>query len=286
MRRRDAVAKLAGIAVAPMLLALRTRATVPDFPAIERSTAGRLGVAVLDTQTSRRLAYRADERFPMCSTFKWLLAAQILSRVEAGEERLSRFVPFGASDLLAYAPVTRAHLTEGGMSVADLAAAAVQVSDNTAGNLLLRAVGGPAALTAFLRGIGDDTSRLDRMEPELNEARPGDVRDTTTPSAMLADMQRLLLGDRLAAPSREQLVAWLAGSTTGASRVRAGVPHDWRVGDKTGSGGHGATNDVAILWPPGRKPVLIAAYLAKTDAPPAVRDNALAEVGRAVAAWV
>ncbi|HEV8263638.1 MAG TPA: class A beta-lactamase [Gemmatimonadales bacterium] len=290
MQRRDAVAVLLGGLAQPILLAscfrAREYASGSHFATIEQGAAGRLGVAVLDVAASRRLVYRAHERFPMCSTFKWLLAAQVLSRVDAAEEQLSRVVPYGHADLLDHAPVTRAHVHDGGMTVEQLTIAAIQTSDNTAANLLLRTVGGPASFTAFLRRIGDRVSRLDRIEPELNSAEPGDVRDTTTPSAMLANIERLILGNRLHVASRERLVSWLLGSTTGGDRLRAGVPSTWRVADKTGTGAHGATNDVAIMWPPGREPVLVAAYLTETDVSAQARNSALAAVGREVASWV
>ena len=289
MQRRDAIAVLMSAVASPMLLTSRSflhSFAQIDFAAIERDAAGRLGVAVRDVATSRGLTYRAGERFPMCSTFKWILAAQILSRVDAGLEHLSRPVAYGPGDLLEYAPVTRAHVTKGSMTVGELAAAAVQASDNTAGNLLLGAIGGPASFTAFLRGIGDPVSRLDRNEPDLNSAEPGDDRDTTTPRAMLANMERLLLGDRLQLASRERLIGWLVTSTTGAGRLRAGLPRGWRTGDKTGTGAHGATNDLAITWPPARKPVLVAAYLVESAADMQVREAALAAVGRSTGAWV
>jgi beta-lactamase class A len=224
MQRREAITVLIS-AVAPSMLptpGFRARGLArPDFGEIERSVGGRLGVAVFDVATSRRLEYRADERFPMCSTFKWLLVAQVLSRVDTGAEELTRPVQYGPADLLEYAPVARAHVSDGRLTVAELAAAAIQVSDNTAGNLLLGSVGGPAAFTAFLRSIGDRLSRLDRNEPDLNAADPGDSRDTTTPNVMLANMQRLLLGDLLRPATRERLVGWLVGSTTGARRLRS-----------------------------------------------------------------
>src|SRR6266550_252365 len=264
----------------------REFAPAPDFAAIEQHVAGRLGVAGLDTATGRRLAYRADERFALCSTFKWLLGAQVLARAEAGVEQLSRVVRYAETDLLEYAPVTRAHVGEGGMAISQLVSAAIQYSDNTAANLLLRAVGGPASFTAYLRQLGDQSTRLDRVEPDVNSAIRGDVRDTTTPNAMLANMRVLLLGDSLSRTGRDQLLAWLIGNTTGAEKLRAGLPTRWRVGDKTGMGANGATNDVAIIWPVERAPVLLAAYLADTTADVGDRNDALSQVGRAVARWI
>ncbi len=261
------------------------RTPAPDFGSIERQVAGRLGVAALDTATGRRLAYRADERFAMCSTFKWLLGAQILSRADAGTEQLSRVVPYGETDLLEYAPVTRAHVREGGMTISELVSAAIRYSDNTAANLLLQAVGGPASFTAYVRQLGDRITRLDRVEPDLNSAIPGDARDTTTPNAMVANLRLILLGDHLGRAARD-LIAWLVSNATGAEKLRAGLPATWRVGDKTGMGAHGATNDVAVTWPVNREPILVAAYLAETEAGVAGRNAALASVGRAVGRWV
>ncbi len=290
MYRRDAVAALLGGLASPFVVDLETVARefapAPDFAAIEQHVAGRLGVAGLDTATGRRLAYRADERFALCSTFKWLLGAQVLARAEAGVEQLSRVVRYAETDLLEYAPVTRAHVGEGGMAISQLVSAAIQYSDNTAANLLLRAVGGPASFTAYLRQLGDQSTRLDRFEPDVNSAIRGDVRDTTTPNAMLANMRVLLLGDSLSRTGRDQLLAWLIGNTTGAEKLRAGLPTRWRVGDKTGMGANGATNDVAIIWPVERAPVLLAAYLADTTADVGDRNDALSQVGRAVARWI
>jgi beta-lactamase class A len=256
-----------------------------EFAAIERQISGRLGVAVLDVSTRRGFNYRSDERFPLCSTFKLLLAAQVLSLVDAGRERLARAVSFSDADLLDYAPITRAHVGEGSMTVSELIAAAVQYSDNTAANLLLRAVGGPSALTAHLRTLGDAVTRLDRLEPDLNTALPGDLRDTTTPKAMVADLERLMLGNHLTVRSRDSLRLLLLGNTTGAARLRAGLPPAWRVGDKTGTGSYGTSNDVAIIWPSKGGALLVAAYITESTATPTAREAALAAVGRTVARW-
>jgi beta-lactamase class A len=253
------------------------------FVALERKHGGRLGVSILDTQTGGRIQHRADERFLLCSTFKWLAAAAVLARVDRGTERLDRRVVFGKDVLLDYAPVTSRHVGEPGMRVAELCVAAVTLSDNTAANLLLASMGGPTAITAFARSLGDETTRLDRMEPELNLGSPGDTRDTTTPDAMLADLHRVLLGDTLTTSSRNLLLQWLRGCTTGLDAIRAGLPADWTAGDKTGSGSQGETNDVAILWPPRRKPLLVTAYYAGSHAEPAERKAVLAAVGRIAA---
>src|SRR5262245_27699162 len=221
-----------------------------DIVRVETESGGRLGVAVLDTLTDARFGHRADERFPMCSTFKLLAAAAILARVDAKQERLDRRVEFAAADVVVNSPVTKDHVGAPGMSLEELCEAAMTMSDNTAGNLLLASLGGPQGLTAYTRSLGDTVTRLDRIEPELNEATPGDVRDTTTPAAMAANLRALALEKALSAVSREQLVRWLIGNKTGDTRLRAGLPAGWRVGDKTGSGERGTTNDVGVFWPP------------------------------------
>ena len=252
------------VAALLLLLAATPPGTTSDFAksiaAIEAKTGSRIGIAALDTGSGKRLDHRSEERFPMCSTFKFLAVAAVLKRVDQGKENLERFIRYDAKDILEYAPVTKAHLKEGGMTLGALCAAAIEQSDNTAGNLLLAAIGGPAGLTNSARSFGDDMTRLDRIEPELNSAIPGDERDTTTPAAMCSDMQRLLLGDVLSESSRHLLEDWLRRNETGALMIRAGVPKDWSVGDKTGRGANGATNDIAIIHPPGRAPILVAIY--------------------------
>jgi beta-lactamase class A len=250
--------------------------------AIEQRTGGRIGVAVLDTGSGKRLDYRSEERFPMCSTFKFLAAAAVLKRVDGGQEKLDRFVSYGAKDILEYAPVTKAHLNDGGMTLAALCAAAIEQSDNTAGNLLLDTIGGSVGLTKFARSIGDETTRLDRKEPELNSAVFGDERDTTSPAAMCANMQRLVLGNVLSESSRRQLEDWLQHNETGTLMIRAGVPKTWTIGDKTGRCGNGATNDVAIIRSSGRAPILITIYSIGSSASADDRSAIVAETARAV----
>jgi beta-lactamase class A len=251
--------------------------------AIEARVGSRIGVAALDTSNRKRLDYRADERFAMCSTFKFLAAAAVMKRVDEKKDKLERFVPYGAKEIQEYAPVTKEHLKDGGMTLGALCAAAIEQSDNTAGNLLLNAIGGPAGLTNFARTLGDRMTRLDRIEPELNSAIPGDERDTTTPAAICSDMQRLLLGDALSETSRRQLEDWLQRNETGGPMIRAGVPKNWIIGDKTGRGSNGATNDIAIMRPPGRAPILLAIYSVGSTATPDDRAAAIAEVTKIVA---
>lgn len=226
-------------------------------------------------QSGRRVGHRTDELFPLCSTFKFLAAASVLARVDRGEEKLDRRVVYSDKDLVTYSPVTKDHVGPGGMSMAEICDATVTLSDNTAGNLQLASFGGPSGLTSYLRSLGDRATRLDRIETELN-----DPRDTTTPAAMLGTMQRLLIGDALSASSRDRVIGWLLASKTGARRLRAGLPADWRVGDKTGTGGNGTANDVAIAFPPGRAPILLAAYYTESTIADDARNAVIADAAR------
>jgi len=255
-----------------------------ELTRVEAASGGRLGVAVLDTLSGMRTGHRADERFPMCSTFKLLAAAAVLRWVDAGDERLDRRIAFEAADIVVNSPITKDRVGGSGMSLAELCEAAMTVSDNTAGNLILASLGGPQGLTAYARSLGDTVTRLDRIEPALNEAVPGDPRDTTTPAAMLSNLHALALGSVLSPKSRDQLTAWLVGNKTGDTRLRADLPNGWRVGDKTGSGERGTTNDVGLVWPPRRAPIIVAIYLTETAATSERRNATLAAVGRSVAA--
>lgn len=278
------------LAMAGSLIAGRARAADDSLAAaqahialIESRVGARLGVAALDAASGRFLGYHEAERFPMCSTFKWLAAAAALKRVDAGLEKLDRRIPYGPSDLFEYAPVAKAHVAEGAMSLGDLCAAAIQWSDNTAANLVLAAIGGPEAVTAFSRSVGDETTRLDRNEPTLNTSIPGDPRDTTSPLAMARDLRAVLLGEALSPSSRAQLEAWMVGDKVGDKRIRAGLPADWRVGDKTGTGDYGTANVVAILRPPGRAPILAAVYLTQSTSTLEARNAAHRDVGALIA---
>jgi beta-lactamase class A len=238
---------------------------------------------VLDTADGAIAGHRIDERFAMCSTFKVLAVAATLARVDSGQEQLARRVAIEPGDLLSYAPVTRTHVGPDGMSVVELCEAAVTLSDNTAANLLLRALGGPPALTRYAQSLGDDATRLDRNEPELNEATPGDVRDTTTPAAMARTLAKLTTAEALRPPSRDLLIGWMIGCKTGSARLRAGLPQGWRVGDKTGSGDRGTTNDIAVIWPKDRAPLIVTSYLTESSANDESRNAVHAAVGRIVA---
>jgi beta-lactamase class A len=253
--------------------------------ALEKRAGGRLGVARLGAKGGPIAGWRLDERFPMCSTYKTLAGALLLKRVDGGTARLDERLVYGRDQLVDYSPATGPHVGAPGMTLAEIAAAAIALSDNTAGNLLLDRFGGPEGLTAFLRSIDDGESRLDRREPDLNEGIPGDRRDTTTPAAMARDLGELLFGDALSVASRRQLADWLRASRTGGKRLRAGLPDGWRSGSKTGtSAAAGLAADVGVLFPPdGAEPIVVAAYLAEADYPADRQNAVLAEVGRLVA---
>ncbi|MBB5351558.1 beta-lactamase class A [Haloferula luteola] len=251
--------------------------------ALEARHGGRLGVAALQVKGGKEVAYRGDEAFAMCSTFKLLLAATIASEVEKGTLRWDQEIAYGKSDLLDWAPVTGKEeaLEAGRLSVAALAEAAVTWSDNPAANLLLASCGGPEGLTAWLRGTGDEVTRLDRNEPTLNENLQGDPRDTSSPQAMASTWETVLFGDVLNEGSREKLLSWLVDNHTGDQRIRAGLDPTWKVGDKTGTGGHGAANDVAVVWPEPGEPVIVVVFTDRMEASPAERDAVIADAGRA-----
>lgn len=275
---------LAGAGLAASWLPVRAAGNFRQaMAALEERLGGQAGLSALDTASGRTLSWRGNERFAMCSSFKWVLAAAVQKQVEEGHLKSGQIIRYSAKALLSHSPRTEAHLKEGGMTVDDLCAAIVEVSDNGGANLLLERVGGPKGLTRFLREAGDTVTRLDRNEPSLNSNLPGDPRDTTTPDAMVGTMKQILTGDVLKPASREKLLDWLRKSETGTKRLRAGLPAGWSVGDKTGTGIRGATVDNAIAWPPGRAPILIAAYLSGSAKPIEALEAGHAEMGRLVA---
>ena len=249
---------------------------------LESSVGGRLGVAALDMETDRRIDYRSLALFPLGSSYKFLLAGAVLAKVDAGKETLDREIALSQADMLENSPEAKVLLPKGKMTVAEACAGLVIDNDNTAANLLMTSIGGPGALTLYARSLGDRHTHVDRVEPYLNEATPGDARDTTAPSAMLNDMGVLLLQDALSKGSRDILLDWMVKSHTGSAKLRAGFPRDWKVGEKSGRGAHGTNNDIAIAWPPGRKPVLISAYLTESTAGLDERNKVLADLARLI----
>ena len=248
---------------------------------LESVAGGRLGVWALDTATGTQIRHRADERFPMCSTFKVMAVGAILERAARDADLLQRRIRYTKENLVTYSPVTEKHVSQG-MTVAELCAAALRYSDNTAGNLLMRMVGGPAFVTAFARSIGDGEFQLDRWETRLNSAIPGDARDTTTPAAMGQSLRALTLGDALPEAGQARLVEWMRGNTTGDKRIRAALPARWQVADKTGSGDYGAATDIGVAWPPDRAPIIIAIYSTRQKSGASWNNELIADAARVV----
>jgi beta-lactamase class A len=299
--RRALLAGLAGLSLLPLPGCATTAGTpAPDAAAalatLETRSGGRLGIAILDGKDGTLTGHRAADRFTMCSTFKLSLAAAVLALMDAGEIAPDATLPIAASDPVGHSPVLRAALAEGKTSlpVLTLSEAAQVQSDNGASNILLRRIGGPVALTDFWRRLGDDVTRLDRYEPELNTSHDGDPRDTTSPAAMARSMRAMLTGDLLEAATRERLIGWMIGTQTGLKRLRGGFPAEWRAGDKTGTnpgdGSYaGKTNDLAIVWHPARpEPFFVTAlYESVNGTETRPQDEAvLAEAGRIAAAWI
>ncbi|HOY78974.1 MAG TPA: class A beta-lactamase [Hyphomonadaceae bacterium] len=292
--RRGIIAAGAGLALAGCAggaspaaqPATGTAKAAARIAAIEARLGGRIGVSAIDTGSNAEINHRAQERFAMASTFKWLLAAGALKRCEEGLN-LDAVMYYTPSDLIATSPITAAQISAtsgmGSLSVEQLCEAIVTVSDNTAANLLLVPMFGPEGFTRFIRESGDPHTRLDRVEPELNENRAGDPRDTTVPHAMARTLRRILTTDEvLNADSRTRLIGWMEKASTGLDRLRAGFPQGWRAGDKTGTGGNGSHNDCAIVWPPGRSPIVIASYLSESAAPNIDKAAAHAEIARII----
>lgn len=278
VNRRSVLALGAGVALAVAVPAQAHASTITGkLRDLERQHNGRLGVFATDTGTGRTVLYRADELFPMCSTFKTIAAAAILRRDHDGS-LLGKVIRYTQAevDKSGYGPITgKAENLANGMTVSALCEATIAYSDNCAANLLLRELGGPTAITRFSRSIGDPVTRLDRWEPELNSAEPDRETDTTSPRAIGQSYARLTLGHALNRADARQLTNWLLANTTGANRIRAGLPVAWRLGDKTGTGKYGTTNDVGIAFPPGRAPIVIAVLSTKKDQPTAPADEPL-----------
>lgn len=262
------------------LPAMADKSFLDGVQKIEAGLNARIGVVVLNTQTGASDIYRGSERFPLLSTFKTLACAHLLHLAEQGQVSLDALVPIKRSDLVPYAPVTEKQIGGPGMSPRSLCHATMTTSDNTAANLILRATGGPSALTGFLRTLGDQTTRLDRWEVELNSAIPGDERDTTTPLAMIATLRKLALDDALSTGSRRQLIDWMKGTRVADQLLRSVLPSGWEIADRTGAGENGARAITAIVWPPERPPLVIAIYITETDASFARRNAAIADIGK------
>ncbi len=255
---------LISLLASPMLWANTNNTIEEQLSTLEKYSQGRLGVALINTEDNSQITYRGEERFAMASTSKVMAVAAVLKESEKQAGLLDKNITIKKSDLVAYSPITEKHLVTG-MSLAQLSAATLQYSDNTAMNKILDYLGGPAKVTQFARSINDVTYRLDRKEPELNTAIHGDPRDTTSPIAMAKSLQALTLGDALGQSQRQQLVTWLKGNTTGDHSIKAGLPKHWIVGDKTGSGDYGTTNDIAVIWPKNHAPLILVVYFTQQE---------------------
>jgi len=254
-------------------------AAIDPYVALEEKYDARIGVFAIDTGTGAELNHRADERFAFCSTYKTLAAAAILRQTSPAQ--LNASLTYTAADVLAHSPITEQHVATG-MTIRALCEAAVRNSDNTAANLLVREVGGPSGVTDFARTLGDTATRMDRLEPALNEAIPGDPRDTTTPRAFGTDYQKLVVDGALDSQARTMLTEWLVNNTTGSAGIRSSAPAGWQVGDKTGSGYYGSTNDIAVIWPPGAKPIVLAIMSSRTTKNAVADSTLIADATRVV----
>ena len=277
-------AALCGALGAPTRRAIAAQRSAPDaIAALEAKHGGRLGVVAVDTGSGRQIGHRAEERFAMCSTHKVLTCAAVLAMVDQRQMQLDRRVSYSSADLLKYAPIARKNVDAGFMTVDALCAATIEWSDNTADDLLLGLIGGPAGWTRYARSIGDTVSRLDRTEPALNSAIPGDARDTTTPGAMVRDLSAVLLGNVLNDASRARLENWMRDGKITANLLKAGLPKHWQIGDKSGSGENGTRNDIAIIRRPEAAPILAAVYYTGSAQPTEAREKVIAEIGRIIA---
>lgn len=266
-------ATLSGVAAAQGL-----KTTVSTW---ENKLDARIGVILRDGSSDWEISHRADERFPMASTFKTLLCGAILGRVDAGQENLTELVSYSKKDLVSWSPITKRHVKDR-MPVSDLCAAAITMSDNTAANLLLSRVKGPAGLTGFLRQIGDETTRLDRWEPELNEATPSDPRDTTSPRAITTSLDRLLFGSALQPASAAHLKQWMIDDKVAGKLIRPHVPKGWIIGDKTGTAGHGTRGIVTFIQTPEGQTYLAAIYITQSRADLELRNHVISDIGQAI----
>lgn len=269
-------AALGGLALLSPRKVIALASTFDDrMASLESQVNARIGLMLMNNGGHVIHSWRADERFMLCSTFKLLLVAAVLQRSQSTPSLLNQQLHWTAADHLSYMPVTEKHPE--GMTVSDLCAAALCYSDNLAANQLLALLGGPAALTAFIRSLGDTVTRLDRIEPQLNTLTQNPMLDSTTPRAMADTVRKLVLGNALQVPQQRMLIGWLRGNTTGDNAIRAAVPDDWLVGDKTGSGEYGTTNDVAVLWPStGCSPLVMAIYMTSHDPDAKSRQEVLA----------
>ena len=289
MLSRRKVASAIGMAIAGCPVRLFGQERLPLIEKIDELAArlhARVGIMIIDHGTGRSFERNADQLFPITSTFKAFAAAAVLARVDRGQDQLDRRIRFSSESIVPYSPITEARVGDVGMSLGEVCEAACTMSDNTAGNLVLQAIGGPSEFTRFMRSIGDGVTRLDRIETALNEGLPGDARDTTSPRAAVTSLDKLLLRDILSDASRDMLKRWMVGNKVAGPLLRSGIPSDWIIADRSGAGGNGSRSIIAAMWPAARKPILAAIYITETQASMNDRNATIAEIGAAIAASI
>lgn len=262
--------------------AMASATTLNDsISAIEQASSGRIGVAVLDTQNKQTWSYNGDSRFPMMSTFKTLACAKMLRASAKGELDSHATTLINADELIPWSPVTET-LVNNTITVEKACEATMLTSDNTAANIVLKHIGGPQGVTLFLRNLGDNVSQLDRIEPALNEAKVGDLRDTTTPKAMVSTLNTLLLGELLSDTDKAQLKTWMQDNKVSDPLLRSVLPQGWSIADRSGAGGNGSRGITAMIWRADRQPIMISIYLTETELSMAERNKVIVEVGKRI----
>ena len=281
LRARTRIALLSVFALlsASYVSAQQSERLIAAVQSEERALHARVGIAVFDASSGRTAHYRGDERFPLNSTHKTFSCAALLAKVDAQAISLDQPVAISQEMLVAYSPITEKSLSPQTITLREVCRAAVSYSDNTAGNVVIDAIGGVAGFNAYMRSIGDDITRLDRQEPDLNESTPGDLRDTSTPKAIINSLRQVLLGDGLSESSRNELTQWMRNDQVGGALLRASLPADWNIADKTGAGGYGSRSIIAVIWPPAKQPLVVGIYITQTDASLSASNQAIARIG-------
>lgn len=279
MKRLIGMAAFILLTLIPSAMAVSPPAMTAFLQQQENQLNARIGMAVVNAQGESVFGYRQDERFPLTSTFKTLACAALLERLQKDGGSLDQQVTIQPDELLDYAPITKNYLAPATLSLRTLCAAAVSYSDNTAGNRILAYLGGPQAITQFMRRLGDNVTRLDRTEPTLNEAMPGDARDTSSPKSMAAGLQKILTSNTLTPANRATLDSWMREDKVGDALLRATLPQGWSIADKTGAGGHGSRAIIAAVYPPQQAPFYVAIYITRTEATMPMTNTAIAQIG-------
>ena len=261
------------------VFAIDTTKLIEAVQAEENALQARVGMAVFDVNTGTTWQYRGDERFPLNSTHKIFSCAALLAKIDEKSLSLDQSVSISKEMLVTYSPITEKSLSPETVTFGKICQAAVSYSDNTAANVVFDAIGGATGFNAYMRSIGDEETQLDRKEPELNEGTPGDVRDTTTPNAMVNSLRKILLGDALSVSSRSQLTQWMLDDQVAGALLRASLPSDWKIADKTGAGGYGSRSIVAVIWPPSKQPLVVGIYITQTKASMQASNQAIARIG-------